>query len=75
MDITQAFPSDYLKAEHFSEPRALLMEAVTMEKIGDDVKPALHFMDEERSLIINKTNSRTMNTECTGIKTHAVRGG
>jgi hypothetical protein len=59
MDINTLFPSDYLKAADFPSPRVLTIRGIGVEEIGDEktAKPVLHFMEEQRGLVLNKTNS------------------
>jgi hypothetical protein len=53
------FPSDYLKAADFPTPKVLTIRGIGVEEIGDEktAKPVLHFMEETRGLVLNKTNS------------------
>ncbi len=60
-DIMNAFPSDYLKeADLMGSPRALTMTSVSVEKVGDDTKPVVHFQEDTRGLVLNKTNANTI---------------
>ena len=58
MDINALFPSDYLKAADFPAPRVLTIRTIGVEPIGDEKqnKPILHFAEETRGLVLNKTN-------------------
>lgn len=66
MKTSDAFPSNFLKASDL-QGRAVrvVIEAVTMEKIGDDRKPVLHFVGKDKTLVLNKTNSNRIE-EATG---------
>lgn len=58
MDIGSAFPGTYLKATDLKgKDVKLLMGDVTIEDLGDDRKPVLHFQNTERCVVLNKTNS------------------
>lgn len=61
MDITSAFPSDYLRHQDLNgQDHTLIMERVEMGKVGDDEKPVLYFRGAKKGLALNKTNSRTI---------------
>lgn len=63
MNINGAFPSDYLKAADLNgRPFVLKMGNVTLEDIGSDRKPVLHFQGTEKGLVLNKTNASTIST-------------
>lgn len=57
-NINDVFPSKYLKASDLKgrEVTVAIRELV-MEKIGDDTKPILYFMNKEKGMVLNKTNS------------------
>lgn len=58
MKIGNAFPSDFLKAADLNGKTVrVTIESVTVEKIGDDQKPVLHFVGKDKGLVLNKTNS------------------
>lgn len=58
MKINSAFPSDYLKAADLGgKASRLTIDSVTIEKMGDDTKPVLHFKESSRKMVINKTNA------------------
>lgn len=57
MRMSEAFPSNYLKADDLKGRSVkVTIESVTMEKIGDDQKPVLHFVGKDKGLVLNKTN-------------------
>lgn len=66
MKTSDAFPSNYLKASDL-QGRAVrvVIDAVTMEDIGDDRKPVLHFHGKDKTLVLNKTNANRIE-EATG---------
>ena len=62
MNIDDMYPSKYLRAADL--PRrgtTLMIDAIEQEKIGGDDKYVLYFVkDEERGLVLNKTNALTI---------------
>ena len=64
MNINDAFPSKYLKASDLPESgsQSFVIEKVTIEEIGKEKeqKPVLHFEDENKGMVCNKTNARTI---------------
>ena len=57
MKISNAFPSNYLKAADLNGKAVrVTIDSVTMEKLGDDQKAILHFVGKDKSLVLNKTN-------------------
>jgi len=61
MDINQAFPSKYLKAEDLQGKRhTVQMNYVEVEKLGDDDRPVLYFVGKKKGLPMNKTNAETV---------------
>ena len=58
MKMSQAFPSSYLKAADLNGKAVrVTIESVSVEKIGDDTKPVLHFVGKDKGLVLNKTNT------------------
>lgn len=58
MRIGEAFPSDYIKAADLAGRAVkVTIESVSVEKIGDDTKPVLHFVGKDKALVLNKTNA------------------
>jgi hypothetical protein len=56
--MSDAFPSSYLKAEDLNGKAVkVTIESVSMEKMGDDTKPAVHFVGKDKTLVLNKTNA------------------
>jgi len=65
MKISQAFPSDYMKAETDIGPNgqdlSLVISGVSMADLGGgEMKPVLHFSNHQRGLVLNKTNANTI---------------
>jgi len=58
MRISNAFPSDYLKAADL-QGRAVTvtMSHVDMREIGGEPKPILYFKGKEKGMVLNKTNA------------------
>ena len=58
MKTSEAFPSNYLKAADLGGRAVkVVIEAVTLEKMGDDRKPVLQFVDKDKTLVLNRTNA------------------
>lgn len=58
MKISDAFPSSYLKASDLNGKAVrVVIDSVTMEKLGDDQKAVLHFVGKDKGLVLNKTNT------------------
>jgi hypothetical protein len=63
MRITDAFPSDYLKAADLQGHEiTVTMSNVKIETVGKDrdLLPVLYFQGKEKGLVLNKTNGRTI---------------
>ena len=65
MNINDAFPSTYLKAEDLRGQRvAVQIGSVKMEEVGQghdmEEKPVLYFNGKDRGLVLNKTNATTI---------------
>lgn len=60
MRMSEAFPSNYLRASDFPKPTLLTISHVKMEDIGDDHKPVLYFQELDKGLCLNKTNGNTI---------------
>lgn len=64
MKVSQAFPSDFLKAADLDGANVrLVMAHCEMKDIGDDNKPVLHFKGKEKGLVLNKTNANNIAAE------------
>ena len=57
MNINEAFPSKYLKAGDFPQPRQMFMTQVGMEEMGNpkENKPVLYFQGEKKGMVMNIT--------------------
>ena len=60
MKITEAFPSDYLRASDAERPVLFTMSHIEMRDVGDNHKPVLFFIGQQKGLVLNKTNSATI---------------
>lgn len=64
MKVSQAFPSDFLKAADLDgENLRVVMTRVEMKDIGDDHKPVVYFKGQEKGLVLNKTNANNIAAE------------
>jgi hypothetical protein len=51
-----AFPGQYLKSADIGTARPVVeISHVTMEKVGEDEKPVLHFAGKEKGMVLNGT--------------------
>lgn len=57
MKQSDVFPSKYVKAEDL-KGRAVqvVISHVVLEKLGNDMKPAVYFQGKEKGVVLNKTN-------------------
>lgn len=63
MNINEAFPSKYLKADDLQGREVTVsIDHVAMEKVGDDNKMALYFRGKQKGIILNKTNAMNIAT-------------
>ena len=61
MQISSAFPSNYVKAADLKGNNVIVVMArVEMEKIGNDEKPVLYFQGKDKGLVLNRTNSNNI---------------
>lgn len=61
MLISQAFPSEFLKAADLLDRTiTVVMDHVELKDVGDDTKPVLFFQGKEKGLVLNKTNSNNI---------------
>jgi hypothetical protein len=61
MKMNELYPSSYLKCEDLQGKRIkAIVEKLTIERLGDDKKPVLHFRGAERMLVLNKTNASVL---------------
>lgn len=64
MDINEAFPEKYFKAETFTDgPLNLTIADTEMEKMLDGSEaPVVYFKEDHRGLVLNKTNAKTISS-------------
>lgn len=61
MKVSDAFPSNYIKASDLNGKAALaIMDRAEFEMIGDDRKLILYFKGKDKGLVTNKTNANTI---------------
>ncbi len=61
MRISNAFPSEYLKAADLDGRSVkVLMDRVEMRDIGGDHKPILFFQGKDKGMVLNKTNANNI---------------
>ena len=62
MNISEAFPSKYLKASDLqNQSWTVTIKDCLIEEIGDhDRKPVLYFQEAEKGMVLNRTNADTI---------------
>ena len=61
MRVSQAFPSNYLKAADLQGRNVpVTMNRVEMEDIGGDHKPVVYFNGKDKGVVLNKTNANNI---------------
>ncbi len=63
MNINEAYPSKYLKAGDVTEtPTSYTITDVNIEEVGREKQPrlVLQFKGEEKGMVVNKTNAKTI---------------
>ena len=79
MNINQAFPSKYFKADYLAtgEAKTLIISQFVMENVGQEGKaetrPVLYFSNHEQGLVLNKTKAEII-AEALGPETDAWPG-
>lgn len=64
MRVSQAFPSNYIKAADLQDRSVrVTISGYKMEAIGEDQKPVLYFKGKEKGLVMNKTNANNIAAE------------
>ena len=59
MNINDVFPSKYLKASDLQGKAVkVVIDKVTIEKMGEDNKPVLYFKGKDKAMALNKTNAQ-----------------
>jgi hypothetical protein len=56
MKITASSNSKFLKKEDAPQPKLFTVRDVIREKVGEDQKFIMYFEEEEKGLVLNKTN-------------------
>jgi hypothetical protein len=75
MRISNAFPSDYLKAADLQGRNVtVIISHVEMKEIGGEPKPILFFVGKEKGMVLNKTNASKI-AEIFGDETDGWQGG
>ena len=75
MQISQAFPSNYLKAADLQGRNVTIkIDRVETEKIGQDSKLVLYFQGKEKGMVLNKTNANNI-AHLYGEETDDWKGG
>ena len=58
LTLDDFFPSDFLKADDLNgQPHQVTMSHVEAQDMGGQTKPILHFVNSQKSLVLNKTNA------------------
>jgi hypothetical protein len=58
MNINEAFPSNYLKAQDLQGREVqVTISNVAMEKLGSDTRMILYFQGKQKGMVCNKTNA------------------
>ena len=60
MKISSLFPSKYLRAADLDDDTPVRMKSLVIEEVNGENKPVLHFKEEVKPLVLNKTNGRTI---------------
>jgi hypothetical protein len=66
MRVSDAFPSEYLKASDLHDKRGnpvnvvVVIDRIEMKDVGDDHKPVVYFQGKDRGLVLNKTNANNI---------------
>lgn len=65
MDVSELFPSKYLKAADATPALALTIARVVWEKMKDkdgneEDKPVMFFYEQEKGMVLNRTNANTV---------------
>ena len=56
MKFSEAFPSRYLTAEDVRRELLLTVRSVTREEVGETEKTVMTFVENDKLLVLNKTN-------------------
>jgi hypothetical protein len=59
--VSDAFPSDYLKASDIGNNQVkVLISHVEMRDVGDDHKPVVFFQNKKKGVVLNVTNANAI---------------
>lgn len=73
-NITDYFPSRYLKAEDISEETKVTIDKVTEEEVAKEKKLVVHFSELDKGVVLNKTNAYSI-AKITGSKVFSEWSG
>src|SRR5688572_30421834 len=76
MNVMEAFPSKYLKAEDLQGKESTVqIDRIAMEEVGKtkDMRPILYFRGKQKGIVLNKTNSKNI-SKAYGAETDAWIG-
>jgi hypothetical protein len=61
MLISDAFPSEYLKAADLRGKQVrVVIDRIELREVGDDQKPVLFFHGKDKGVVLNKTNANNI---------------
>jgi hypothetical protein len=65
--ISDAFPSKYLKGADLEADTVFTIDRVEMENVAqqgkpEELKPIVYFQEDERGVVLNRTNSETISS-------------
>ncbi len=61
MDITGAFPSDYLRGLDLQGREVtVVISHVVVEQLGGEPKPIIYFQGKDKGMVLNKTNANVI---------------
>ncbi len=61
MKVSEAFPSEYLKAADIGNSQVkVLISHVEMRDVGDDTKPVVFFQNKKKGVVLNVTNANAI---------------
>lgn len=61
INMNDAFPSKWLKADDIEQPTIVTIKDVTIESVGDDErKPVVWFREFDKGMVMNKTNANNV---------------
>ncbi len=58
MKVSEYYANNFFRAENFDKSgRVLTIYSVEMEQVGKEEKLTIHFLDEDKTMPVNKTNA------------------